>query len=92
MVAMGGWRGEAMADGSENGAGGDSMAAGDRMVIDCDECVMQGTSTCDDCIVTFVCDRASDEPVVVGVEEVRAVRLLENAGLVPALRLVRRAG
>jgi hypothetical protein len=66
------------------------MAEG--LVIDCDECVMQGTSTCDDCVVTFVCDRSADQPVVVGVEEVRAVRLLERAGLVPALRHVRRAG
>ncbi len=61
-------------------------------VISCDECVMQHTDACDDCVVTFVCGRHPGEALVVDVEEARAVRLLERAGLVPGLRHVRRTG
>jgi hypothetical protein len=60
--------------------------------IDCDECVMQHTDVCDDCVVSFICSRHPDEAVVVDVSEVRALRLLCNAGLVPGLRHVRRTG
>ena len=60
--------------------------------ISCDDCAMQGTSACDDCVVTFVCGRAPGEALVIDVEEARAVRLLERAGLVPGLRHVRRTG
>ena len=60
--------------------------------ISCDDCEMQGTSTCDDCIVTFICEREPGDAVVIDVEEARAVRLLERAGLVPGLRHVRRTG
>jgi hypothetical protein len=28
--------------------------------IDCDECVMQATSACDDCVVTFLCGGEAD--------------------------------
>jgi hypothetical protein len=58
--------------------------------IDCDECVMQHTDVCDDCVVSFICSRQPDEAVVVDVAEVRALRLLSHAGLVPGLRHVRR--
>ena len=60
--------------------------------IDCDECLMQGTSTCDDCIVTFICSREPDDALIVDVAEERALRLLSNGGLVPELRHVRRIG
>jgi hypothetical protein len=60
--------------------------------IDCDECLMQDTSTCDDCIVTFICSREPDDALIVDVAEERALRLLSNAGLVPELRHVRRIG
>jgi hypothetical protein len=60
--------------------------------IDCDECVMQHTDVCDDCVVSFICSRQADEAVVVDVAEVRALRLLSHAGLVPGLRHVRRTG
>jgi hypothetical protein len=60
--------------------------------IDCDECLMQGTSTCDDCIVTFICSREPDDALVIDVAEERALRLLSGAGLVPELRHVRRIG
>ena len=43
------------------------------MLIDCDECVMQGTAACDDCVVTFICSREPGEAIVVDVAEVRAL-------------------
>jgi hypothetical protein len=54
--------------------------------IDCDDCAMEGTSTCDDCLVTFLCGRGSDGSVVVDISEARAIRLLQRGGLAPALR------
>jgi hypothetical protein len=58
----------------------------DPLVIDCDTCVLQDTSACVDCVVTFFCDRPQHEPVVVSLDEVRALRTLSGAGLVPRLR------
>lgn len=60
--------------------------------ISCGDCVMQHSSVCEDCVVTFICDREPDQAVVIDVAEARAVRLLADAGLVPALRHVRRTG
>ena len=62
------------------------------LTIDCDECVMQGTDVCDDCLVTFLCDRDPAVAVVIDAAEARAARLLHRAGLVPALRHERPAG
>jgi len=59
------------------------------MTISCDECTMQHTSACDDCVVTFICGREPDDAVVIDASEVRAVRLLSDAGLVPKLRYSR---
>jgi hypothetical protein len=61
------------------------------MVIDCDECVMQGTSACDDCIVTFLVGRERGEAIVIDAAEERELRLLQGEGLVPKLRLVKRS-
>ena len=61
-------------------------------IISCDDCVMQGTSACEDCVVTFICNRDAGEAVVIDVADARAVRLLGEAGLVPRLRQVRRTG
>ena len=60
--------------------------------IDCRTCVMQATSACDDCVVTFICSRDEDDAVVVDVDEWKAVRLLQDAGLVPKLRHRSRTG
>jgi NSD-like protein with Cys-His rich domain len=57
-----------------------------RMRIDCDDCAHQGTSQCDDCVVSFLLDR-EDGALVVDAEEARALRSLGEAGLVPVLRL-----
>jgi hypothetical protein len=56
------------------------------MEINCDDCEMQHTSTCDDCVVSFIVDRQPGEAIVIDVEEERAVRMLSEAGLVPELR------
>ena len=63
-------------------------AAGDEesISISCDDCSLQGTDACDDCLVSFVLGRDADDAVVVDVAEARAMRMLARAGLVPALR------
>ena len=60
--------------------------------ISCDDCEMQRTTACSDCIVTFICGRDPGEAVIVDASEARALRLLSGSGLVPELRHVRRAG
>jgi hypothetical protein len=58
------------------------------VLIDCDQCSLQDTDACSDCIVTFLC-RADDDDgsaVVVDFHEARAMRLLGDAGLAPPLR------
>ena len=53
---------------------------------------MEGTPACGDCVVTFLCDREPDDAVIIDVVEARALRLLEEGGLAPALRHRRRTG
>lgn len=60
--------------------------------IDCDECALQETEACTDCVVTFLCGVEAGTPVVVDLEEARAMRLLDEAGLAPPLRHRRRTG
>lgn len=60
--------------------------------ISCDECVMEATSACDDCVVTFLCGRAPEDALVIDVAFGRALRLLEQGGLAPALRHKHRTG
>ena len=65
----------------------------DSLVISCDDCTMRDTTACDDCLVTFVCNREPGDALVIDADEARAVRLLAGAGLVPGLRHTpRRAG
>ena len=69
------------------------MDTGERVLrIDCDDCVMQGTAACADCVVTFLCCRDDGRAVVIDAAEVRALRLLRDAGLAPALRHQQRVG
>jgi hypothetical protein len=56
------------------------------LTISCDSCKMQGTSACDGCVVTFICDRDPDDAIVIDVAEARALRMLGRSGLVPPLR------
>ncbi len=69
--------------------GGDPPAA---FTIDCADCTHQHTSVCDDCVVSFIVGRQPEDAIVVDVEEARAVRLLEQAGLVPGVRHTREVG
>lgn len=55
------------------------------MVISCDDCAMQYTDVCADCVVTHVLG-ADAHGVVFDVRTEQVVRLLVGAGLVPALR------
>ena len=62
------------------------MCGMSELVISCDTCVMDGTASCADCVVTHLLTPAPREAVVLSLDEVRAVRLLAQAGLVPNLR------
>ena len=64
--------------------------AGTTIAISCDECSLQDTDACGDCLVTFVLGREPDDAVVVDADEARALRSLSRAGLVPALRFTSR--
>lgn len=64
----------------------------DSLTIDCQDCTRQHTSTCEDCVVTFILSREPDEAVVVDADERRALRRLHAVGLLPALRHVPRTG
>jgi len=62
------------------------------MTISCDDCSMQGTSACEDCVVTFICGREPEDALVIDAAEARAVRMLSRAGLIPELRHRARTG
>jgi hypothetical protein len=47
---------------------------------------MKDTHACDDCMMTFLCDQPEDGAVVLDLQELREVKLLAQAGLVPTLR------
>jgi hypothetical protein len=66
---------------------------GGEMIIDCDECAMQGTSACDDCIVTVLLTGMDASPadrghVHLDDDESEALENLADVGLVAPLRLV----
>ncbi len=62
------------------------------ITVSCDDCCLQHTDACADCLVTFVLAREPDDAVILDADEARAVRLLQRAGLVPGLRFASRAG
>ena len=69
-------------------------------LIDCGTCIMRETDACSDCVVSFLFQEDSDEhenedsapvsaesmAVVFDISEIRAMRALAEAGLVPTLR------
>jgi hypothetical protein len=59
--------------------------------VDCAECTHRHTQVCDDCVVSFIIGREPEDALVVDAAEARAVRLLEQAGLVPGVRHESRA-
>jgi hypothetical protein len=63
--------------------------------ISCDECAMQATSACGDCVVTFLLDELpaherapTGVPVDLDSEQARVIQLFGKAGMVPRLRHV----
>lgn len=54
--------------------------------IDCSTCPMQQSSACEDCLVTYLCERDPHDAVIVDFAEMRALRMLADGGLVPRLR------
>src|SRR5881397_713299 len=52
------------------------------MLISCDECRMQGTDACNDCVVTHILNRPEGAVVFDAAQE-RAIRELARAGLLP---------
>jgi hypothetical protein len=58
----------------------------EAFTIDCADCRHRDTEVCDDCVVSFIVGRQPEDAVVVDADEARAVRLLEQAGLVPGVR------
>jgi hypothetical protein len=59
------------------------------MRIDCNECVMQGTVVCRDCVVSYLFVD-SDGAIELDQERSDALAELAGEGLVPRLRLMRR--
>jgi hypothetical protein len=55
------------------------------MHIDCDICVARDTEACDDCVVTFLLN--TPRPFDLEDEEIEALEILAEEGLVPRLRL-----
>lgn len=58
----------------------------ESIVIDCATCIARASDACHDCVVTYVCERDPDDALIIDVAEYRALRLLNEAGLVPELR------
>ncbi len=65
--------------------------------VSCDDCSLQASSACDDCIVSFLCagdalpvDRASVGGVDVSDREAATLSLFRDAGMAPGLRHRRR--
>lgn len=56
------------------------------MIISCHSCCMRATATCADCVVTHVLSPAAVETVSLDDDEMRVVRLLVKAGMMPTLR------
>lgn len=62
----------------------------ETITISCDDCAMQATEACEDCLVTFICGREGSDAVILKAAEDQVVRLLAHSGLVPRIRHARR--
>lgn len=56
------------------------------LMISCDSCIMRHTDACGDCMMSVLCDAPSEGAVILNLQELREIRLLAQAGLVPTLR------
>lgn len=66
------------------------QTSGHSLSISCDDCSMQCSSACDDCVVTFLLRddtiEHTHDTLVLDLEQARVVRLFGAAGLVPDLK------
>lgn len=66
------------------------QTSGHSLSISCDDCSMQCSSACDDCVVTFLLRddtiEQTHDTLVLDLEQARVVRLFGAAGLVPDLK------
>jgi hypothetical protein len=60
------------------------------MLIDCNQCAMQDTVACRDCVVSHLLSDIAG-PIEVDDEQAEALDVLAEHGLVPGLRLVPKA-
>ncbi|MFM8650053.1 MAG: hypothetical protein ACKODY_09865 [Actinomycetota bacterium] len=58
----------------------------ESILIDCDTCVARDTEACSDCMMSYLCRDDSQMAVIFDLDEMRAVRILAEAGLGPPLR------
>ena len=54
--------------------------------VDCESCPLLETTACEDCLVTFICDRDPRAAVVISLNEWRSMKSMTKAGLLPELR------
>lgn len=62
------------------------------MIIDCKQCEMYQSTSCEDCFVMAVLTRRRDEPLVIEADQEPAITRLQQAGLAPVLRFRQKAG
>jgi len=55
------------------------------MLISCDDCRMQGTDACQDCVVSYILEKPEGAVVFDAAQE-RAIREMSRAGLLPDVR------
>ena len=66
--------------------GGADRTGAPVLIISCDTCVVRDTDACDDCMMSVLCGVPADGAVILDIDELREVRMLAAAGLVPTLR------
>ena len=59
------------------------------MIIDCEQCALQDTAACRDCVVSSLLHYLAG-PIEIDPEQAEALDILAEHGLVPELRLVPR--
>ena len=65
---------------------GDAPDPEPPLSISCEDCSMQCSAACDDCVVTFLVGQSEEQSLVLDFDQARVVRLLGKAGLVPDLK------
>ena len=64
-----------------------SLSVGEPiLMISCDTCVMRHSDACGDCMMSVLCEEVPTGAVILNLQELREIRLLAQAGLVPTLR------